>query len=135
MVRELYFFPESRCYVVRWLVDLTKGAMLAHWSGLLEDPDYNPEYAALHDVRCRSIKGGYEETVESRDIYRRKVEPEVGEGRVAVLVDTASAYGSGRQLTIMTGLEDESLVTYSEEEAKSWIGLGADFVLPYELES
>jgi len=135
MVRELYFFPESHCYVVRWIVDPTKEAMLSHWHDLLEDPEYNPDFAALHDLRNRTIKGEYADTVESRDAYTRDVAPEVGGGRVAVLVDTAAAYGSGRQLTVMTGLEDDSLVTYSEEEAKRWIGLSEDHALPYTVYS
>jgi hypothetical protein len=135
MVRELYFYPESHCYVVRWVADLTKEAMVDHWRDLLGDPDYRPDQAALHDVRNRAIKGEYADTVESRDTYQREVAPKTGSGRVAVLVDNAAAFGSGRQLTVMTGLEEESLVTYSEQEAKRWIGLDAALVLPYELNS
>ena len=131
MVREIHYYPELGCYVVRWLVDLTTDAMATHWRALLADPDYSPDHASLHDLRERGIAGEYEGILESRDVYQRDVAPKVGNGRVAILVDNAAAFGSGRQLTMMLGLEEDTLVTYSEAEAKRWIGLGEDHALPY----
>ena len=135
MNRELYFYHDLQCYVVRWVGDLSTEAMTVHWRDLLDQPDYRPEHAGLHDVRGREINAGYSDTVESREIYERDVAPRVGGGRVAILVDNAAAFGTGRQLTVMTGLEDASLVTYSEEDAKKWIGLASDFALPYDVET
>jgi hypothetical protein len=133
MARELYFYPDAGCYVVRWIDDLRVEDLIAHWKDLLERPEYDASFAALHDARERSILAGYAETVEGRDVYVRDVAPKIGSGRVAVLVDNPSAFGSGRQLTVMTGLEEDSLVTYSEEAAKQWVGLSGDFELPYVL--
>lgn len=131
MARELYFYPDAGCYVVRWVDDLTVDDLIAHWKDLLGHPEFETGYAALHDARDRSIVTAYAETVEGREAYLRDVAPKVGSGRVAVLVDNPNAFGTGRQLTVMTGLEEDSLVTYSEEAAKKWVGLAGDFVLPY----
>lgn len=131
MARELYFFPDAGCYVVRWIDDLTLDDLIAHWKDLLARPDYDTSYAALHDARDRTIITGYAETLEGRDAYLRDVAPKVGSGRVAVLVDNPAAFGTGRQITVMTGLEEDSLVTYSEQAAKEWVGLAGDFELPY----
>jgi len=59
------------------------------------------------------------------------VAPEVGEGRLAILVDSAVTFGQARQMTMMLGLEGTSLITYSEGEAKTWVGLPPDYKLPY----
>lgn len=135
MARELHFYHEFRCYVVHWTADLSKEAIAAHWRDLLEQPDYRPDHSALHDLRRCEITSGYAETLESRELYQREVAPKVGRSRVAILVDNAVAFGTGRQITMMTGLEDDSLVTYSVEDAKKWVGLGPDFALPYEAQA
>jgi hypothetical protein len=102
-----------------------------HWTGLLDHPEFEPGQAALHDLRGRKARGDYEDVFTQGEVYRRDVEPRVGTGRMAILVDSAVTYGQGRQVTTMLDLEDSSLVTYSEEEAKTWVGLPADYELPY----
>jgi len=133
MTRELHFIHECRCYVVRWLSNPSIAAARDHWQSLIEDPEFELGYSALHDMRGREFTKTYEETVSERDVYRRDVEPRVGDGRTAILVDSVATYGQARQMTLMLNLEDSSVVTYSEEEAKRWVGLPAEYVFPYRV--
>jgi hypothetical protein len=127
---ELQFVHPHRCYIVRWLVDLSRERTREYWKALIANPEFQPGYAVLHDLRGRSIRRGFEDTAIQRDIYRREVAPHVGEGRAALLVDSAMAYSQEKLLTLMLGMEDTVLVTYSEDEARRWVGLPADHPLP-----
>jgi len=131
MDREIYFVHQHRCYVVRWIADPSEESSREHWKALTEHPEFEPGHAALHDFRGRNPRGGYEEAQEGRDTYVRDVAPHVGDGRVAMLVDSPMAYGQARMIAIMLALEETSLVTYSEEDAKEWVGLSADYEFPY----
>jgi hypothetical protein len=133
--RELHFVQAYRCYVVRWLSDPSVESSREHWRSLLEHPEFEPGFAALHDLRGRGTDRGYESLVEARGIYASQVAPHVGDGRVSLLVDSVLGFGLARQMTILLDLEESARVTYSEEEAKTWIGLPADFPLPYPASS
>ena len=128
MNRVLFFAPEHACYVVRWTASLTKEASVAHWQDLVERPEFSPGLAALHDMRGVTIPRSYEETAEVGKIYRRDIEPRVGFGRVALLVDDADNFGQAERLTNALELAG-TLVTYSEREAREWVGLPTDFEL------
>lgn len=128
--RELHFYEEVGCYVVRWLSDFSQGSLARHWAALVEDPRLRPGMAALHDARGCQVKAGRSALGEGARLYRREVEPRVGFGRVALLVDDDGTLADARRLTELLELEG-ALVTTSESEAKAWVGLERNLPLPY----
>ena len=130
MDRELYFVPEHTCYIVRWIADITGDALLEHWRDLVERPEFDPCLVALHDFRGIEVRRGKTATIVVGEIYRRDVEPRVGFGRAAIIVDDAAKFERANHLISMLEL-DGTLVSYSEQEAKTWVGLPGDFALPY----
>lgn len=128
MTREIHFFEAHSCYVVKWIEDLDPRILNEHWSGLVSDPRFKPGFGALHDVRGRKIEFDSRAVSANAREYRVRVEPQVGFGRLAILVDSDEAIESSRRLIAMLEL-DGSIVTRSEFEAKQWVGLAAEIEL------
>jgi len=131
MPRELHFLPDHRCYLVRWRGDMTPADTRQHWRDLLDDPRHESGLAALHDLRdCRLLRD-FSGAKEEQGAYR-KLADGFGMARVAMLVGSPLQYGMARQLMTLLDFDDLALVTYDEADAKAWIGLAADYPLPYE---
>jgi hypothetical protein len=130
MDREIYFFDQYRCYVVRWISDISRDGVIQHWEALIQDPRFQPGYAALHDARGRAPKASWSDLREGTERYRVAVEPRVGFGRVAILVDAEDVRAQALRLLELLELEG-AIVTASEAEARSWVGLPLDLPLPY----
>lgn len=130
--REIYFFEEYGCYVVRWLADITLEGTLGHWRSLLADERHRPGLGALHDGRGRSPKFSWKELREGARSYREAVEPAVGFGPVALLLDRGKLFREASRGVSLLELEG-ALVTDSERDAKECVGLPSDFRLPYEV--
>lgn len=87
MDREVYFFEDRSCDVVCWSSDVRGKSLLEHWEALLQDPRFRPSFAALHDARGRSLDVDWSDARLKAHTYRAEVEPQVGFGRLAILVD------------------------------------------------
>ncbi len=68
------------------------------------------------------------------DGYRSEIEPAVGFGRLAILVDSKRLFDGAERMVAMLELGG-SFVTESEAEAKRWVGLPPDLPFPYESRS
>ncbi|MGH0030420.1 MAG: hypothetical protein ACQGVC_11565 [Myxococcota bacterium] len=130
MDRELYFIADRGCYVVRWMADVSDGSATRHWQELIGNARFRPGLAALHDVRGHAIELGRQSLRDEAEAYRAEVEPRVGFGRVAILVDDPEMHRRAERLVRMLELHG-ARVTFSETEAKEWVGLPPDQPLPY----
>lgn len=129
MGREVHWFDEHSCYVVRWSATATPESLLEHWKSVAEDPRFEPGLAALHDCRGFAVVLPRDLMRDSAHVYRAEVEPRVGFGRVAILADNQESQENAQRMLDLLELED-AIVTTSEAEARDWVGLPADVFVP-----
>lgn len=129
MDREIHWFEEHSCYVVRWSDAATPASLAQHWDSIVADPRFQPGFAALHDCRAFVFALAPNQMRDQAHAYRAEIEPQVGFGRVAILVEGQASRDAAQRMINLLELED-AIVTTSEAEARNWVGLPADVFVP-----
>lgn len=121
--------PDSRCYAVVWSGDVTLDALKAFYVDVVKLPEFPDRRGVLHDFRNADIAHDFNELDKVREHYRQAIRDHDVRPGLSFIVKSSHQFGQVRQTIAKMLSNDQILVTYSEDEAKTFIGLPTDFDL------
>jgi len=128
----VYEFVEAAddCVVVTWTGVLSVDEFSAFFDELSGRSEFQPGLNRLYDFRAAYI-ALTREALHALRVRTRQSEAVHGERKVALLVSPTLSYGVARMyMTLADLLIADLKVLWESEEAKAWVGLRPDYVLP-----
>ena len=123
--------PETRIMFVTWSGTIDLGDHKAFYEDLVRTPGFATRTGIFHDCRgADRIAIGFDNLNAARLHYADTVLEAATPVPAAVLVATKVQFGQMRQYITKLDVEETTLITYSEDDAKAHLGLPADFTLP-----
>lgn len=111
---------KKRIIFCRWSGIATFSEAVAATTVLLADPDFNPHYNRLYDVRELT-----EAQITKTDLMElSQLDPIYPSERRAVVATNSSIFGIGRMFGLLTGTEESGnfRVVSDEQQALDWFG-------------
>ncbi len=126
-----YEFVESaECIVVTWSEQLSVKELVAFIEEVAEHAEFRSGLDRLHDFRGVDFDLSAE-ALKSLAGRVQPIAPQLGKRRVAALVGDDLSYGVMRVfMAVGSSLLADTHVTTNAAEAKTWVGLHSDYVLP-----
>jgi hypothetical protein len=114
---------EIRCIFTVAEGNLTDDELLEHAQAVEKDPEVDPQYDEVVDLRAVKGFGPSLETMrEAAQILRSGPR---GAGRIAIVAPSDAGFGSGRMFEGLSGGDTDRVRAFrSADEAYAWLGIG-----------
>lgn len=115
--------PDDRYLVIRTGGQFTVEENLEMVTAILAHPAWRPGQATLFDHRELDLgQAGYDAMVRAAAIHRAH-EDQIGDGKAALVMGSAGAFGTGRQFEMLLSGETATRLRIfpSLEEARRWL--------------
>lgn len=120
---------DSPCYVVVWTGDVTVDALKRFFADVVKLPVFPARRGVIHDLRRARIAIDFHQLDTARLDHDLAIHADNRKPPLAYVVESAHQFGQIRQYIAKVQIENEVLVTYSEDEAKAFVGLPKNFDL------